>query len=147
DIVLGRLHQRERLIEDDLLRRFPVKRHVVRQALMYLERMGLVERIPNRGSRVRSFDVETIGHLSEVRELIETQAARLIPLPLAGESLERLKKIQDRHDQAVEEHDLRLAFRSNIEFHHTLFSFCSNPFLAATVDEYAYRTHAIRFYS
>lgn len=47
DIVLGRLHPRERLVEDDLMRRFSVKRHVIRQALSDLEQMAVVERAPN----------------------------------------------------------------------------------------------------
>ena len=49
DIVFGRLHPRERLIEDDLMARFGAKRHLVRQALVELERMGLVRRTRNRG--------------------------------------------------------------------------------------------------
>ena len=46
DIVLGRLHPRERLIEDELMRRFAAKRHVVRRALEDLQQMGVVERVP-----------------------------------------------------------------------------------------------------
>jgi DNA-binding GntR family transcriptional regulator len=42
DIVLGRLHPRERLIEDELMRRFAAKRHVVRRALADLQQMGIV---------------------------------------------------------------------------------------------------------
>ena len=34
DIVFGRLHPRERLIEEDISSRFQAKRHVVRQALI-----------------------------------------------------------------------------------------------------------------
>jgi len=36
EIVLGFLHPRERLVEDDLLERFGLKRHVVRQVLVEL---------------------------------------------------------------------------------------------------------------
>ena len=42
DIVLGRLHPRERLIEDDLMERLGVKRHVIREALLDLERIGVI---------------------------------------------------------------------------------------------------------
>src|ERR1043165_9801722 len=47
EIALGLLSPRERLVEDDLLARFNVKRHVVRQALAELELMGMVIRRPN----------------------------------------------------------------------------------------------------
>lgn len=44
DIVFGKLHPRERLVEEELMARFSIKRHVARDLLMNLERMGLVER-------------------------------------------------------------------------------------------------------
>src|SRR5277367_5929443 len=63
DVILGRLHPRERLVEDDLMARLGAKRHVVRQALAELERMGVVERIPNRGARVRAYDTKEVQQL------------------------------------------------------------------------------------
>ena len=33
DIIFGRLHPRERLIEDELMERFSAKRHTIRTAL------------------------------------------------------------------------------------------------------------------
>src|SRR3546814_9723107 len=53
EIVLGWLQPRERLIEEDLAARFEVKRHIVREAIFELERIGLVERIPHKGAVVR----------------------------------------------------------------------------------------------
>ncbi|PVE21217.1 GntR family transcriptional regulator [Microvirga sp. KLBC 81] len=147
DIVLGRLHQRERLIEEDLMGRFGAKRHVIRQALVELERMGIVERIPNRGSSVRAYSAEIVLQLYDVRSVLETHAAKLIPLPLPKADLDRLKSIQHVHDKAVADVDFRMVFRSNIEFHRTLFGLCSNPFLAKSIEEYEHRTHGIRFYA
>jgi DNA-binding GntR family transcriptional regulator len=51
-IVLGVLHPRERLVEDDLCERFNLKRHVARQVLAEVERRGLVERRKNVGALV-----------------------------------------------------------------------------------------------
>ncbi len=147
DIVFGRLHQSERLIEDDLLERFQTKRHIIRQALVELERMGIVERIPNRGSRVRSYSPETIEQLYFVRELLETNAARMMPMPVAPADLEEIKAVQRIHDKAVDDQNLHLVFRANIKFHRVLFGFCNNPFLANTINDFAFRTHGIRFYS
>lgn len=147
DIVFGRLHQSERLIEDDLLSRFQTKRHIIRQALVELERMGIVERIPNRGSRVRSYSPETIEQLYFVRELLETSAAKMMPMPIAAADLDEIKAVQAIHDKAVDEQDLHQVFRANIKFHRVLFGFCNNPFLATTINDFAFRTHGIRFYS
>src|SRR5271154_2262272 len=91
DIVLGRLHPRERLIEDELIDRFRATRHLVRQALMELDRIGLIERVPNRGAMVRSYTVEEVEQLYELRGLLESEAAERIELPLDGKALAEIK--------------------------------------------------------
>lgn len=146
DIVLGQLHPRERLVEDDLMRRFAVKRHVIRQALAGLERMGVVERVPNRGAMVRAYAAEDIQQLYVVRDLLETEAARLVPMPMAKADLDDLRRIQVVHDKAVASGDLGLVFRSNVEFHEHLFAKTGNRYLAEAIRQFALRTHGIRFY-
>src|SRR5215471_17288063 len=60
DIVLGRRHPRERLIEQDLCDLFETHRGDVRLALLELERKGLIERIPNRGATVRGLTPQEV---------------------------------------------------------------------------------------
>src|SRR3546814_9227815 len=73
DIVLGSLHPRERLIEDDLIRRFGFKRHAAREVLAELARRGLVERRKNFGSEVRAFEPQEVAELYQLRELLEAE--------------------------------------------------------------------------
>ena len=54
DIIFGRLPPGTRLVEDNLLARFAVTRHFIRQALAQLERTGIVVRERNKGATVRS---------------------------------------------------------------------------------------------
>lgn len=145
DIVLGQLHPRERLIEDDLIRRFGLKRHAAREVLAELARLGLVERRKNIGSEVRAFTVQEVRELYVVRELLESEAARLVPCPLAAGPLQHLIEIQHQHDAAVAREDLRAVFRSNQLFHQTLFGLCGNGVLQKAINEYARQTHPIRF--
>ncbi|MGN8160363.1 GntR family transcriptional regulator [Salinisphaera sp. SWV1] len=144
EIVLGLIHPRERLVEDALISRFGLKRHMARQTLVELEAMGLVERRKNVGAMVRSYTVKQVEDLYAVRELLEAEGARLIPMPLDGESLEQLIAIQHRHDEAVETHDLRKVFRINVEFHQTLFALSDNPVLVEAIRDHAKRAHTIR---
>ena len=123
------------------MRRFSVKRHVIRQALASLEQMGLVERILNRGAPVRAYDLEHIQQLYVLRDLLETEAARLIPMPRTGGDLDDLKRIQAIHDAAVASNDLGLVFRSNVEFHETLFAKTGNRYLSEAIRQSALRTH------
>lgn len=147
DIVLGRLHPRERLIEDDLIRRFRFKRHAAREVLTELARLELVDRRKNVGSEVRAFSAREVGELYQMRELLESEAACLVPCPLDEASLESLIAIQREHDSAVAQADLRAVFRSNQLFHQTLFGFCENRVLQKAVQDYARQTHSIRFSS
>ena len=147
DIVLGRLHPRERLTEQDLMAQFGAKRHTVRQALADLEVMGVVERIPNRGAQVRAYVPDAIDQIYAVRTLLECEAAAQVRFPAARTLIDDLGAIQAGHDAAVAAHDLRRAFRANVAFHTTLFAGCGNPILAEAIGDFARRVHGVRFYT
>src|SRR5262249_11493577 len=145
DIVLGGLHPLARLVEDDLIARFGATRHLVRQALVELDRMGLVQRVPNRGAMVRSYSVEEVEQLYALRELLEGEGARLIPLPLPKHDLDEIKSVQARHDAAVAAGHLSGIFRANHAFHRALFARCGNAFLADAIEAASQRAHGVRF--
>ncbi|WP_439514903.1 GntR family transcriptional regulator [Oceanibaculum nanhaiense] len=147
DIVFGRLHPRERLVEEALAERFGVKRHIVREALADLERRGLIERFRNRGAMVKAYTPEEVEQLYAVRALLETSCAEMLPLPMDPARLAELEALQDEHDSAVAAQDLPRIFRLNVQFHRVLYAGCGNPYLAGVIDEFAQKTHAIRFYS
>lgn len=144
DIVFGRRHPRERLIEEDLAKEYAVKRHVVRQALVELEHLGLVDRIRNRGAVVKVYAAQDVEAINAVRELLEGHAASLIPLPLAASALDELKAIQRRHAEAAETGDRREIFRSNIDFHRALFSHCGNERLIEAIGIFGQKSHVYR---
>jgi DNA-binding GntR family transcriptional regulator len=143
-IVFGHLHPRERLVEEELAARYAVKRHVVRQALLELEHLGLVERIRNRGAVVKLYEPQEVEGINAVRELLEGHAASLIPLPLPEAELAELRAIQARHAAAVEGGDRRAVFRENIAFHRAFFSHCANPSLIEAIEIFGQKSHAYR---
>lgn len=145
DIVLGRLHPRERLVEDELMARFDAKRHVVREALASLEYVGLVERRRNVGACVRAFCSREVMQLYGLRALLEVEAVRQITFPVAQEAVQALQAIQCQHDAAVQEGNAREVFRINLLFHRALFALSGNETLVQAIEEYARQTYAIRF--
>jgi len=147
DVVLGILHPRERLVEDELCARFGLKRHVTRRVLRELERRGLVEHRKNIGALVKSYAPQEVIELYAVRETLETSAARLIRLPVAPERLAPVVAAQERHDAAAAREDLRGVFRANLEFHSALFALSDNRVLHEAIQEYERRTQGIRFSS
>jgi DNA-binding GntR family transcriptional regulator len=101
DIIFGRLKPRERLVEDMLMERLGATRHLVRQALSELERLGIVVRERNKGCAVRYFPPAEVEQIYELRELLQAHAAGRIPLPAPGALLEALGAIHARHSRAV----------------------------------------------
>jgi DNA-binding GntR family transcriptional regulator len=128
------------------MQRFTSKRHVIRQALMDLERMGIVVREPNRGAAVRDFTAREVEEICELREVLQRRAAQRMPLPAAPTLVADLEAIQRRHDKAVNAADPRAIDRANDEFHATLFGACGNSQLSTAINRYAYLTRAMRLY-
>jgi DNA-binding GntR family transcriptional regulator len=147
DIVFGRVHPRERLIENDLMDRFGAKRHVVRQALSELERIGLAERLPGRSVTVRDLQPDEVDQIYAMRELLETAAARWMQLPGDPGLISDLTSIQREHDAAAADRDLRAMFRINIRFHDALFSRCGNAYLTDQIELFGKKAHAVRSFS
>lgn len=147
DIVLNILHPKERLVEDELMARFGVRRHVIRSALAELVHLGLVEHRKNVGALVRSFRLSEVQDLYGMRELLETGALSRIELPARPEDIERLEALQHVHDQAVMAEDPRAIFRANGDFHAAFFALCPNRVMVDSIEYYSIQTNAIRFSS
>jgi DNA-binding GntR family transcriptional regulator len=147
DIVLGRRHPRERLIEQDLCERFRTHRGDVRLALFELEQKGIVQRIPNRGAIVRDLTPREVTEIYAVREELEVMAARILPLPVAESQVAKLGEIQQRHSVAIDSDDMLAVFYANLNFHQAVFGLCGNACLIETIKQLEGKVYGIRFYA
>lgn len=147
DIVLGRRHPRERLVEQDLCVDFNTHRGDVRLALFELEKKGIVQRIPNRGAIVRDLAPGEVIEIYGVREELEVMAVRILPFPVPKADLERLEALQREHSKAVDSGDLLAVFYSNVYFHRALFGLCGNNCLIETIEYLAQKVSGIRSYA
>lgn len=97
-------------------------------ALARLEGEGLLESLPQSETRRRQIDPEEYHELHDLRELIECYAARRAAWWISDAQVNRLRKICDTYDVAVEEYarsdeptiPARLqtqTFRADTEFH------------------------------
>jgi len=147
DIVLGRRHPRERLVEQDLCDCFNTHRGDVRLALFELEKKGIVQRIPNRGAIVRDLTPREVMEIYAVREEVEVMAARILPFPVAATNLAKLDQLQDKHSAAIDNDDMLTVFYTNLDFHQTLFGLCGNACLIETIKHLEQKVYGIRFYA
>jgi DNA-binding GntR family transcriptional regulator len=147
DIVLGRRHPRERLIEQDLSDLFHTHRGDVRLALFGLEKKGLVERIPNRGAMVRGLTPLEVKEIYAVREEVEVMAVRIIPFPVAPSDIATLESLQQQHAAAIAKGEMLDVFYSNLRFHGALYGLSGNACLIETIDLLAQKVYGIRSYA
>jgi DNA-binding GntR family transcriptional regulator len=147
DVVLGRRHPRERLVEQDLCTAFDTHRGDIRLALFELEKRGIVERIPNRGAIVRDLKPGEVSEIYLVREELEVMAVRILPFPVAPSDIVRLETVQREHGKAVDAGDLLAVFHSNVQFHRALFGLCGNHCLIETIENLAQKVSGIRSYA
>lgn len=96
----------QRLIEADLSERYGASRAAVRTALLNLAGEGLVERLPNRGARVRAISVDEAIEIVEVRIGLETLCARKAAENVTPADAEQLRELRGAIEAAVTSGDL-----------------------------------------
>lgn len=144
-IILGSIHPRQRLIEDEILEEIPGStRHSVRKALDELEKSGLVVRHLNKGVQVRAYTKQEIEELYEIRTCLETQACKRINAPVDAATIEHLKDLANRHRTASQASRVIDTHVLNDEFHHALYCAAGNKQLADIIRHYSMITQPIR---
>lgn len=102
-IAVGDMAPGQRLVESELAEMFGVTRASVRAALIELTVEGLVERIPNRGARVRVVSVAEAVAITECRMVLEGLCAAKAAQRATDEQIERLTDLGARMRRAVED--------------------------------------------
>lgn len=143
DIVLGVHPLGTRLVEEPLVKRYDVKRHVLREAFAQLEEMMFVERVPNRGVMVHEPSPREFRELYDLRVLLESHAAASIPLPAPKGVTQAMRAVQADYSKALAAKDFRSVLHLNNAFHRMLYSACENETLTSAIEHYAMRTHLI----
>jgi DNA-binding GntR family transcriptional regulator len=133
DVFQGRLRAGEHLVTQDLSERFGVSHTPIREALIALAGIGIIDLLPNRGALVRRVTPRDVREICQVRRILECQAARsacgridpTILRDLAAD-LVRLRtaraRQRSRFIQEARELDSRL--------HDAIAASCGNAFLA-----------------
>lgn len=106
-ILRGELVPGQRLVEAEVCELLGASRGTVRTALMDLEHEGLVERIANRGARVRVVPVDEALQIVEVRMVVEALCVARAAERISDKQIRtmrgygaELKKSADKNDNA-----------------------------------------------
>lgn len=133
-IVDGELPFGSAVSEDALANVFSVSRTPVRDALSQLQREGVIDIIPKRGSFVFTPDEQDIVKVCEYRLMLETRAANL-SMKYDPEGLfAAMERELATMAAAFEAKDARKYGRADWRYHAALFTHCDNPYMC---DAYA----------
>jgi DNA-binding GntR family transcriptional regulator len=76
DVFGGKLRAGEHLVSRDLEQRFGVSQTPIREALITLAGIGIVDLLPNRGALVRCVSAREVQEICQVRRVLECAATR-----------------------------------------------------------------------
>jgi GntR family transcriptional regulator, vanillate catabolism transcriptional regulator len=141
-VLSGRLRAGERVLEVQFAQELGVSRTPLRLALGELEKQGLLERLPTRGYRVRSFTLDEVAAALEVRGTLEGMAARLVAesgiTPGTLQTLQACVRLgRSLIDQARRQNTSLDAVQwaeMNARFHSTLVDAARNQALASSLE-------------
>ena len=133
DLLKGRWSGGDRLTEVEAAARFHVSRTPVREALLELASMGIVELRRNCGAIFLPFGEDELRDLYAVRSLLEAEAARLAATRMNESMIERLKSAFEklRREQHADRH-----WKLDREFHAAIADACGNARLAGEIARY-----------
>jgi DNA-binding GntR family transcriptional regulator len=106
-----------RLVEEELAGMLGVTRASLRAALFDLTAEGLVERIPNRGARVRAITIDEAVAITECRIALEGLCAAKAAGRVTEPEAARLRQLGDELERSVVDGELLKYSELNHELH------------------------------
>lgn len=128
DIISGAMKPGERLDEVSLAQKFGVSRTPVREALLQLSSVGLIELKPRKGAFVSKLSIKTLMEMFELMAELEGLCARLAARRASAQELERLRAVHVASREAVETQDLDEYYNFNEQWHEIIYTASRNEF-------------------
>ena len=144
EIIQGQIKPGDDLNSVELSRRFKTSRTPIREALILLEKEGLVEIPPRRRPRVRALA------LTEIREIYEARAALFVLMGRAAsqqateEDIRRLAKLVGELRSHHARGDIESFLWANVEFFDLVTEIANNRTIRSILDSLLLRTLPLR---
>ncbi|WP_170915153.1 GntR family transcriptional regulator [Enterovibrio nigricans] len=145
-IVSGKFPSGSKISEPELSRELNVSRGPLREAMMRVEAMGLIERIPHVGARVITMSEAQLSEIYAVREALEGMAIRQACIYISERELEGLRGLLIRHQQHIDDVDGATYFhqQGDFDFHYRIIQASRNSKLIGLLCDELY--HLVRMY-
>jgi DNA-binding GntR family transcriptional regulator len=132
-ILSGELKQGEKLIENELCKKFGTSRSPIRESFRRLESEGLIIISPRKGTFVKKLCRTDIEEAFAVRGALEGLAAQLALPHLTVDDLRKMAELIRQMDLAIQRKE-PLTFReANLALHHMFINASKNKILHQTL--------------
>jgi DNA-binding GntR family transcriptional regulator len=128
-ILEGIFKEGDQLIEVDLQQQFGISRTPIRESFRVLERKGLVEVVPRKGTFVKRISPRDIEEHFPVRSVLEGLAAKQAYPNMSASALEMMERTLARMKIAAENEDTKNYWKQHILFHEIFIDACGNQLL------------------
>jgi DNA-binding GntR family transcriptional regulator len=129
---------------DHLAIQMEISRTPIREALLRLERDGLVRVVPRVGFFVAEITRRDLEELYEIRELLESRAIKDSVENLTDQDLDNIDEILRQGAAAVEENNVDKFRKAEIDFHNYLTDHSNNRRLISILESYQDLTYRWR---
>lgn len=135
------------LSENQLAADLDISRTPIREALLHLEREGLVRVVPQRGAFVAELSVQDIQEIYQVREQLEGFAARVAAEKMPPDDVRRLCEEHERARASAESGEFDIAFEADFHLHQAIIKVTNNRRLAQILARLDDQVHRLRYLS
>lgn len=128
-ILDGDLKGGDQLVEAELQSLFSVSRSPLREAFRELEKKGLVDIVPRKGTFVKQITKSDIEMQFPVRAALESLAAKLAFINNREKTATRLSRTLEYMAEAVEAEDPREYYSHHLKYHEVFIDLSGNDLL------------------
>ena len=145
-VLSGALQPGERIVQERVADEINVSRTPVREALLHLEREGILVRAGTLGFTVRDVSEREVRDVYQAREAIEGHAARIVAERRDPAALERIRRTIEA-EESVRGGGVEAYFHANRRIHRRVVEESGNEHLLRTFDGIWNRSFSIRVFA
>jgi DNA-binding GntR family transcriptional regulator len=142
-LVEGRLRPGEILDEATIAQEISVSRTPVREALIQLEREGMVAAPPRRRPRVAQAQPDDLALIIAPLGSLQALAAQLAAPHASDDDVTAMRRHNSELLRAIEDDDINRARLADIAFHRVLVNRAGNRFLTSSIDSLEMHTSRV----
>lgn len=130
-IVRGEIAPGSKITEPGLSKNYGISRGPLREAMRRLEAHRLIERVPHVGARVVQLSMKELLELFDVREALESMAARLAARHMSREEVLGLRTVLSLHENQddLQRGEAYYQHEGDLDFHYRIVKGSHNSML------------------